>query len=410
MKRPPPRLIILTALIALTAAALNAAAFTSIDELGKWLSAQPANTADKPYTITLNVPDLTGVRDTLNTNKTKYVNLDLSGSTFTSIEGHAFYDDVNYNLSRTLTGIIIPNSVTSIGDSAFQACTSLTSVTISNSVTSIGVKVFHSCFSLTEINVAALNKAYTSQNGVLYNKDKTVLHTYPAGKTDLSFNIPNSVTSIGDYAFVYCENIANITIPTSVKSIGKHAFDSCNKLTGITIPASVTSIGEQAFRQCASLTSVIIPNSVTIIGEGTFRSCNRLISITIPNSVISIGKSAFAGCSSFTSVMIPTSVTSIMAWTFSYCDNLTSITIPASVTSIGEWAFFGCASLTSVTFTGTIESRNFGVWHDKYGESYSSFDGDLYEKFYATNKTNGTPGTYTTTAPVGKDSKWTKKL
>jgi hypothetical protein len=295
--------------------------FTSIEELGKWLSAQPTNTADKPYTVTLNVSDLTGIANTLNTNHTKYISLDLSGNTFTSIGHKTFFD---------------------------------------------------------------------------------------------------------------CTSLIEVSLPVNVKTIGEHAFDSCNKLTGITIPAGVTSIGERAFRQCASLTSVIIPANVTSIGEGAFRSCNKLISITIPNSVTSIGRSAFADCSSLTSVTLPTSVTRIMTWTFSYCDNLSSITIPASVTSIGdyaffgcvslpnitlpasvtsigEWAFFGCASLTSVTFTGTIDSRNLGVGHDKYNESYSAFDGDLYEKFYATNKTNGTPGTYTTTAPVGKDSIWTKK-
>ena len=142
--------------------------------------------------------------------------------------------------------------------------------------------------------------------------------------------------------------MTSITIPNSVTSIGGWAFEDCKDLTSITIPNSVTSIGEGVFWWCSSLTSVTIPNSVTSIGDYAFYSCSGLTSITIPNSVTSIGESAFGWCSGLTSITIPNSVTSIGNGVFAYCEGLTSITIPESVTSIGDDAFEGCSGLTSV--------------------------------------------------------------
>ena len=138
-------------------------------------------------------------------------------------------------------------SVTSIGNCAFRYCTSLKSITIPNSVTSIGDSAFWGCSSLTAIYVAVDNKNYTSVNGVLFNKDKTALICYPAGKTDKSYNITNSVTSIGDYAFNGCSSLTSVTIPNSVTEIGGSAFVGCASLKSITMPNSVTSIGENAF-------------------------------------------------------------------------------------------------------------------------------------------------------------------
>ena len=224
---------------------------------------------------------------------------------------------------NALASIVIPNSVTSIGDYAFDCCSSLTSIEIPNSITSIGTSAFFYCFSLTSIE------------------------------------IPNSVTSIGSGAFNACP-VTSITVACDNPSYDSR--DTCNAIietaTNIliagcrntVIPNSVTSIGDYAFGYC-DLTSIEIPNSVTSIGTSAFSGCG-LTSIEIPNSVTSIGTSAFSGCG-LTSVTLPNSVTSIGDYAFDCCSSLTSIEIPNSVTSIGNHAFYSCKSLTSIDFNSS---------------------------------------------------------
>ena len=301
----------------------------------------------------------------------------------TSIGTYAFYG------CSGLTSITIPNSVTSIGDLAFHGCSGLTSITLGNSVTSIGGWAFNGCTGLTSINVASGNNYYSSNNGVLFNKKKTALIRYPEGKSQTSYTIPNSVTSIGDHAFDGCTGLRSITISNSVTSIEDDVFARCTSLTSITIPNSVTRIEDYAFAHCTGLTSITIPNSVTSIGNWAFLGCTGLTSITIPNSVTSIGNVAFSGCTGLTSInvasdnnyysdnngvlfnkkktelirypqgksqtsyTIPSSVTSIGSWAFENCTGLTSITIPNSVTRIGDRAFIGCTGLKDVYYTGS---------------------------------------------------------
>jgi hypothetical protein len=182
---------------------------------------------------------------------------------------------------------------------------------------------------------------YTDVEGVLFNRGKTLLNTYPAGKAGANYVIPDSVTSIGNEAFKDCTSLKGITIGNGVTSIGGGAFDGCTSLTSINIPDRVTSIGYAAFAGCTSLTSITIGNGVTSIGYWAFRSCTSLTSITIPDGVTSIGDNAFGYCANLTNITIPDSVTSIGFAAFRDCSSLTSITIPESVTSIGDWAFEG---------------------------------------------------------------------
>ena len=313
----------------------------------------------------------------------------------------------------SLVSVLIPDYVISIGDSAFSENIDLVSITIPDSVTQIGNYAFHGCKSLTEINVAPENQYYSSENGVLFDKNQVEIIHYPAGITNTSYCIPDSVQIIGNHAFKDCANLINITIPNGITSIGESAFYGCSSIKNVTIPDSmtnisdyaffgcvklisitmhdrVTNIGEYAFGECASLKNITIPDSITKIGQRAFVSCTSLTSIVIPNDVTYIGEYAFFGCTSlvtidvnasnknYTSVNgilfnkdkteiicyppnkkdksynIPVGVTSISNGTFRDCSNLISIIMPYSVKKIGYTAFNNCTNLTSITIPNGI--------------------------------------------------------
>jgi hypothetical protein len=197
-----------------------------------------------------------------------------------------------------------------------------------------------------------------------------------------------------------CATLIGINIPNGITSIEGAAFMDCSKLASVNIPNSVTSIDWNAFSRCTSLASVTIPDGVTSIKVFTFEYCESLISVTIPDGVTIIENGAFHDCTSLISVSIPNSVTIIEYSVFNDCYSLASVTIPSSVTSIGDASFQSCLSLNSVTFQGTIPSSGFNP--------NNSFPGDLRAKFYASNPSNGTPGTYTTLNP-GWGATWTRQ-
>ena len=243
---------------------------------------------------------------------------EVSGVPVTSIGDGAFEH------CESLTSINIPDSVTGIGMSAFYGCTSLISIKIPDSVESIAIGAFVECAALTSINIPdsvefidsrafngctslksisvdAKNPEYTDIEGVLFNKDKTMLVACPNGMTG-EYSISDSVTSIAGYAFCGCTSLTSINIPDSVTNIGYAAFCDCTNLTSINIPDSVTSYDLFLFDGCASLTSITIPDSFTVIAMSTFGGCTSLTSITIPDSIFLISDLAFNGCDSLTDV------------------------------------------------------------------------------------------------------------
>ena len=317
-----------------------------------------------------------------------------------------------------LTSVTIGNRVTSIGNEAFYWCNKLTSVTIPNSVTSIGSNAFYDCSGLTSVHISDIAKWCAISFGDYDANPLMYAHNlYVNGELVKDLIIPDSVTSIGDWAFYGCTGLTSVTIPNSVTSIGGFAFSGCSGLTSITIPNSLTSIGDYAFSGCGRLievynksaltitagsssngcvayyaknvytneggsklttdengyviytdgdekilvayrgtnTELVLPSYITKINQYAFYLCAGLTSVTIPDSVTSIGSDAFSGCKGLTSITIPDSVTSIGNRAFEYCTGLTNVTIPNSVTSIGDWAFYGCSGLKTVLYTGTEE-------------------------------------------------------
>ena len=190
-----------------------------------------------------------------------------------------------------ITTVVIGDSVTTIGRSAFKDCINLTSVNIPISITNIGANAFQQCVKLPSVT------------------------------------IPDSVITIGSSAFRDCMSLNSVIIGNSVTSIGMWAFALCTNLTAVTIPNNVTSIEGSAFLLCYNLMDVVLSNRMTSIEDATFGSCNSLISITIPNSVTTIYGNAFGNCYSLASIVIGNNVTTIYQWAFNNCNGLRSITI-----------------------------------------------------------------------------------
>ena len=184
----------------------------------------------------------------------------------TGIGDYAFHR--NYNLKS----VVIPDSVTHIGNYAFADCRNLTRISIPHSVTLIGAFAFEKDTRLTNIVVAEASKNYASVDDVLFNKEKTVLLCYPSGREG-AYCIPDGVTYIDEFSFAYCSHLTDLTIPDSVNRVGECAFWACRSLTSISIPNSVTHIGEAAFLGCNYLESIMIRGKKTTIGPAAFRDC-----------------------------------------------------------------------------------------------------------------------------------------
>ena len=217
-----------------------------------------------------------------------------------------------FDCCASLTSVNIPNSVSYIGEGAFYRCESISEILISKNVTTIKERAFSGCDMLTSIIVENGNPIYDSRencNAIIETKNNKLIAGCSVTK------IPNTITSIGEYAFSYYDLMNSMEIPNSVTSIGDYAFKACNSLSSITIPNGVTTIGLEAFRFCHSLTSVVIPNSVSDIGVAAFHNCKSLITLTLGSGLDNIGAYAFYFCNSLSTIYSHTRTTPTLAKT-----------------------------------------------------------------------------------------------
>lgn len=319
---------------------------------------------------------------------------------------------VSYPAGKLATTYAIPSGVTAVTDYSFAEAATLTAVDIPASVTTISTNAFPWTAVLDSYQVDSQNPSFSSSNGILFNKDKTTLVSYPGAKSGSQYSVPSGVTAIGIQAFANAKALTTLTItegvtsigwgafqgamaltslsiPSTVTAIGDYAFDNASALRTLTvsplnsnfiskdsvmfskdmtsvlaypsaltsktysIPTGVTSIARGAFQNATHLTSITIPSSVTSIGDSAFYGANSIVNIILPNGVQTIGSNAFGGTSALTSITLPDTLTTIGDGAFYNSPAITSITIPANVTSIGVYAFFGTTALNNVYFLGS---------------------------------------------------------
>lgn len=260
----------------------------------------------------------------------------------------------------------VPNTITKIAEKAFDSNDNITKIIIPSSVTEIGANAMGFCTLLKNISVASDNPAYCDIDGVLFNKDKTKLCQYLGARTTKEYVIPETVTTIGEYAFYNSRKLTSVIIPKSVSSIETSAFQYCKKIASFELPEVLESIGNNAFASCEAVKSFVIPNSVTSIGRNALQKCRALQSVTIGSSVNTIGRNAFTNCNSLTSVIC-------LAAQCPVCENETLVsdyeTVKLSVPtgsvalyqSTAPWSSFANIEGIEVTGIETIKLSNSNV-------------------------------------------------
>ena len=304
------------------------------------------------------LPDtLTSIGNSAFTSCKKLIELDIPSSV-KSIGVYAFGD------CSLLRKVLLHEGIEDIGIGSFCDCVNLIEINLPSSIKTIDTDVFSRCYSLESItlpvNITSIpERCFTGCSSLIKISFDGILteikeEAFSNCESLTSFNIPDTVTSIGVQAFLGCSHLSDVKLPSSITSLSRGIFSGCRSLTSIEIPSNVTSIGDSAFHGCSALSSITIPSSVKSIGETAF-FLSGLESIVIPENVTSIGEGAFQLCSNLTTITFNgKKISSIAANTFKECINLSSITLPDSITSIGTFAFSNCSNLTSVTLNNTL--------------------------------------------------------
>jgi hypothetical protein len=276
----------------------------------------------------------------------------------TKIDGSAFI------FCSSLEQIKLPQSLVSIGSGAFDNCTSLISVELPDNAI-ISSDTFKECKNLSDIVISDTNNNYIVKNGILYNKNMTRILCYPAGIKDTEFSVPDTVKTIGDFAFYGTKALESINIPDSVTNIGTDAFGECSGLKEVVIPDSVTSMGEAVFYKCTSLEKVKLSVNITSPNPAVFQYCSSLKEVVLPESMKFISFFMFSYCKEITNIVLPDKLNSVLRSAFQNCDNLKNITVPKNVTTIQDYAF--------------------GYYYDEQSATYKKYD-DFTISGYAGSK------------------------
>lgn len=294
----------------------------------------------------------------------------------TRIADYAFY-------SSALTDISIPNGVREIGTNAFERCHSLTNVSIPASVSYLGTNAFNETTSLQQISVDPLNIVYSSQDGVLFNRDRSLLIYYPHGKAETAYAVPTGVTAIADSAFRECNTLRNVTFPNSLTQIGQMAFTLSTNLVEVTFPDSLPTVGRGAFSGCFDLRHVTFGSSLAKIEDNAFNACGSITNLVFPEGLRSIGANAFNSCTNITDVRLPDAVETLSPGAFTRT-GLTNIVLGRSLVDFDISALEQCMNLLTIS----VSSQN---------SALSDIDGVLFDKDQTTLLLypRGRPGSYT---------------
>lgn len=285
-------------------------------------------------------------------------------------EGTTQIADYAFQGQSSLTNIVLPKTLTRIGVRVFEDCAGLQQIKIPENVADIGYGAFSWCLQLKGIEVEVGNPVYSSKDGVLYNKDQSLLIQFPAGRHG-EFTIPEHVTGVGDGAFRYATNLTRVVIPAGVETIGSFAFELCSSLPNVLIPKSVKNLGEGAFAGCLGLRKILVATNhphfsvqggVLYNKEGTsliqYAYGRQESSFSVPEGVLEIGNYAFWNCTNLTVVTLPESVTKIGQGAFQFSRNLQEVKIPNSVTTIEEGAFSVFSKLNPETLKRVQDIQN----------------------------------------------------
>lgn len=391
---------ILTCLLLLVAVAGRAQESVSIDGIIYLL--------DNGKASVMQQSGLTGdivIPETVRHNGTDY--------TVTSVQNNAF-------THNDITSIVLPNTVSVMGDACFSSCINLVSVTLPAGLTSLGNSMFSSCFSLTSIDLphglvsiggGCFSSCYNIKSVILPDGVKELGDqcfrscmglesvTLPDGLVSMGYgcfsscislksvDLPNSITSLGDDCFSGCSSLKSVVVPGSVGKLGKKCFSSCDSLESVvlsygikelgencfyeckslksvTLPDGLTDLRSKCFLNCTSLSSITLPNSLTNIESRCFENCSQLKSVTLPEGITQLNNDTFSECSSLVSIKLPESIIGLGSDCFSYCTSLVSITLPAGIQTLGGRCFYGCSSLGTILLPGSIQNIAYKCFTD----------------------------------------------